>query len=75
MLREEIEKAAKAFGLVGRCSRGQVLEAKTRAYRALETGKGSLSVGGGCYAIVDAQQESEVYWSQRMCCFDSAGFK
>jgi hypothetical protein len=50
MLREEIEKAAKSFGLVGRCSRSQMLDAETRAHRALETGKGSLSVvGGRCY--------------------------
>jgi hypothetical protein len=60
MLCEEIEKAAKSFGLVGRCNRSQVLEAETRAYRALETGKGSLSIGGGCCASGSMQQESEV---------------
>lgn len=65
MLREEIEKAANVFGLVGRSSRRQVLEAETRAYRALETGRGSLDVGGGCYASGNnMQQEGEVSLGQ-----------
>lgn len=61
MLREEIEKATSDFGLLGRCSRSQMLEAEVRAYRALKTGKSSLGIGGGCYASGnDKQQESEV---------------
>ena len=62
MLCEEIEKAAEAFSLVGRCSRGQVLEAeaRARAYRTLEAGKGSLGVGGGCYASGDVEGESGI---------------
>lgn len=43
LLREEIEKAANAFGLVGRCSHDQILEAEARGHRALETGMESLS--------------------------------
>lgn len=55
MLCEEIEKAANAFGLVGRCSRIQVMEAEARGYRALETGKEIL---GRCYANRHAEQKA-----------------
>lgn len=55
MLRGEIEKAANAFGLVSRCSRGQVVEAEARGYRALETGKEILD---GCYANRHVEQDA-----------------
>lgn len=42
VLCEEVERAAKVFGLVGDCSRSEVLEAEARAYQALDVGKGSL---------------------------------
>lgn len=53
LLCEEIGRAVEGFGLKGRCSRSEVLEAEARAYRALEVGKGTLCVGesdrvGGC---------------------------
>jgi hypothetical protein len=49
MLCEEIEKAAEAFDLIGRYSRGQVLEAEARGHRALDAGKEMLAVGRVCH--------------------------
>jgi hypothetical protein len=47
LLCEEIARAAKVFGLAGRCTRSEVLEAKARACHALEAGKGLLCVDDG----------------------------
>jgi hypothetical protein len=47
LLYEEIERSAEAFGLLGWCDRNEVLDAETRACRALEAGKGlKLDIGG-----------------------------
>lgn len=44
LLCEETGRAATAFGLVGRCSRAQMLDAEIRGYQALEAGKELLCV-------------------------------
>lgn len=53
VLCEEVDRAARVFGLVGDCTRTEALEAEGRAYQALDAGKGSLCDYSRVHGIVE----------------------